>query len=89
VSRTGALASLEATAPRADLSRAIAGMVDSLATRLAAHPDDPSGWVRLVRAYGVLGQSGKQAAALARARGLFAGRPDVLAELAAAARPGS
>jgi cytochrome c-type biogenesis protein CcmH len=89
VSRTGALPSLEATGPRADLSRAIAGMVDSLATRLAAHPDDPSGWVRLVRAYGVLGQSGKQAAALERARGLFAGRSDVLDELAAAARPRS
>jgi cytochrome c-type biogenesis protein CcmH len=89
VSRTGALPSPEATAPRVDLSRAIAGMVDSLASRLAAHPDDPSGWVRLVRAYGVLGQSGEQAAALTRARGLFAGRPDVLDELAAAARPGS
>ena len=66
---------------------AATGMVDSLAARLAAHPNDPSGWVRLVRAYGVLGQSAKQAAALERARSLFAGRPDVLSELAAAARP--
>jgi cytochrome c-type biogenesis protein CcmH len=64
-------------------------MVDSLAARLAAHPNDPSGWVRLVRAYGVLGQSAKQAAALERARSLFAGRPDVLGELVAAARPRS
>ena len=89
VSRTGALPSPQAAAPRADLSRAIAGMVDSLAARLAAHPNDPSGWARLVRAYGVLGQSAKQAAALERARSLFAGRPDVLSELAAAARPRS
>jgi cytochrome c-type biogenesis protein CcmH len=44
--------------------------------------------VRLVRAYAVLGESGKRDAALATARTRYAGRPDLLAALAAAARAG-
>jgi len=88
VERTGALPSQESEGPpQADLSRAIAGMVDSLAARLAAHPRDPPGWIRLVRAYGVLGESAKQAAALAEARRYYAGRADILAQLQAAAGP--
>ena len=63
----------------------IQGMVDGLAARLQAHPDDPDGWVRLVRAYGVLGETGRQGAALAEARRRYAGHADVLAALAAAA----
>jgi cytochrome c-type biogenesis protein CcmH len=63
----------------------IQGMVDGLAARLKANPDDPDGWVRLVRAYGVLGETDRQRAALAAARRRYAGRPDVLAALAAAA----
>ena len=63
----------------------IQAMVDGLAARLQAHPDDPDGWVRLVRAYGVLGETDRQDAALAEARRRYAGRADVLAALAAAA----
>lgn len=64
----------------------IQGMVDGLAARLKANPDDPDGWVRLVRAYGVLGETDRQGAALAEARRRYAARPDVLAALAAAAQ---
>jgi cytochrome c-type biogenesis protein CcmH len=60
-------------------------MVDGLAARLQANPDDPEGWVRLVRAYGVLGEGDRQASALAAARKRYAGRADVLTALAAAA----
>jgi len=64
----------------------IRGMVDGLARRLAANPDDPEGWVRLVRAYGVLGDAARRDQALASARARYAGKPDVLAKLSAAAR---
>ena len=51
----------------------------------AASPDDPAGWVQLVRAYAVLGDTAKRDAALKDARARYAGKPDVLAELAKAA----
>jgi cytochrome c-type biogenesis protein CcmH len=90
VAKTGALPALAAApaASAADVSGAIRGMVDGLAARLRARPDDPAGWVRLVRAYAVLGESGKRDAALAVARARYGGRPDMLAALAAAARAG-
>lgn len=64
----------------------IRAMVDGLAARLASKPDDPDGWVRLVRAYGVLGDKAKQAAALKTANTHFANRPDVLSALKAASQ---
>lgn len=68
-----------AVAPVAGADPAIRAMVDRLATRLERQPDDPAGWARLVRSYGVLGDRTAQAAALERARRQFAGRPDALA----------
>jgi cytochrome c-type biogenesis protein CcmH len=65
----------------------IQAMVDGLAARLKANPDDPTGWVRLVRAYGVLGETDRQAAALAEARRRYGGRTEVLSALSAAASP--
>ena len=62
----------------------IQAMVDGLAARLQANPDDPAGWVRLVRAYTVLGEMARRDAALAAARRRYAGRPDILAQLDAA-----
>jgi cytochrome c-type biogenesis protein CcmH len=56
-------------------------MVDGLAARLAANPDDPDGWVRLVRAYAVLGEAEKRDAALAKARVLYKDKPEVLKAL--------
>ena len=73
------------TSPAA-MSSAIRGMVDGLANRLKSQPDDPAGWVRLVRAYGVLGEPGPQTAVLNAARARYVDKPDVLAQLAAAAR---
>jgi cytochrome c-type biogenesis protein CcmH len=65
----------------------IQAMVDGLASRLKANPDDPGGWVRLVRAYSVLGETQARDAALAEARRRYAGRPEVLEALDAAQRP--
>lgn len=45
----------------------IQGMVDGLAARLADAPDDPAGWLRLARAYGVLGRKDDAADALTKA----------------------
>ncbi len=58
---------------------AIRGMVDGLAARLEDSPEDLDGWVRLANAYGVLGQPGDAADALARALDL---RPDDAALIA-------
>lgn len=72
--------------PPAAMSTAIRGMVEGLARRLTSHPDDPAGWVRLVRAYGVLGEPVRQAAALTTARKRYADNPVLMAQLAVAAR---
>jgi cytochrome c-type biogenesis protein CcmH len=89
VSATGRLA--EEPAQPAETSQGVGsaqiqGMVDGLAARLAAHPDDPEGWVRLVRAYSVLGEADRRDAALADARKRYAGHADVLSALDAAAQ---
>jgi cytochrome c-type biogenesis protein CcmH len=65
----------------------IQAMVDGLAARLKANPDDPDGWVRLVRAYAVLRETDRRDAALAQARARYAARPDVLRALSAASNP--
>ncbi|HLZ76458.1 c-type cytochrome biogenesis protein CcmI [Phenylobacterium sp.] len=69
----------------ADQMTAVRGMVAGLAARLAASPDDPAGWVQLVKAYAVLGDTQKRDAALKTARARYAGKPDVLAKLSQAA----
>jgi cytochrome c-type biogenesis protein CcmH len=90
VTRTGKLAEqAQPEAPPQVGPAQIQGMVDGLAQRLAAHPDDAAGWVRLVRAYTVLGETGRRDAALAEARRRFAGRADVLSALDAATHPGT
>ena len=67
----------------------IRGMVAKQAEALQAHPDDPEGWARLVRSYGVLHDAAGQANALAAARKQFVGKPEVLKpiEAEAAAHP--
>lgn len=52
----------------ADRTAMIRGMVDGLATRLKQNGDDVQGWLRLVRAYAVLGDRDKARQALADAR---------------------
>jgi cytochrome c-type biogenesis protein CcmH len=51
-------------------------MVDMLAARLKADPNDALGWVRLMRAYTVLGETQKAQQALASARKAFADNKD-------------
>lgn len=64
----------------------IGAMVAGLAARLEAEPDDPEGWVRLVRSYAVLGQAERRDAALASARARYADNPEILSRLTEAAR---
>ncbi|HEX3367608.1 c-type cytochrome biogenesis protein CcmI [Phenylobacterium sp.] len=68
-----------------DQMTAVRGMVAGLAARLQQSPDDPAGWVQLVKAYAVLGDTDKRDAALKSARARYAGKPDVLDALAKAA----
>lgn len=60
-------------------------MVQQLADRLQSSPNDLDGWIRLIRAYSVLGNRDKATAALGRARGVFANQPQAQAALARAA----
>lgn len=54
--------------PAGDRDAMIRSMVDRLAARLKQNGDDPEGWLRLVRAYMVLGETDKAKAARADAR---------------------
>jgi len=60
----------------------IRSMVDQLATRLQAEPADPDGWLRLARAYVVLGEADKARAALAAAETQIAALPEAAPERA-------
>jgi cytochrome c-type biogenesis protein CcmH len=62
----------------------VRGMVDRLAQRLDSAPDDIEGWLRLVRAYGVLGDKDKAAEALKKARATFKDNAEALGRLDAA-----
>ena len=62
----------------------VRGMVEGLAERLARDGADLDGWVRLVRAYLVLGDHEHARAAAADARRAFASDPDKLHRLDAA-----
>lgn len=70
-----------AALPAGQQLTAIRGMVDGLAARLAQDGHDKDGWLRLVRAYSVLGEKGRAASALADARKNLASDPQGLAEL--------
>lgn len=61
-------------------------MVDGLSARLKANGKDLQGWLRLVRAYKVMGRNGEASAALKDARSNFAGDKASLGELEALAR---
>ncbi|CUH39057.1 cytochrome c-type biogenesis protein CcmI [Jannaschia seosinensis] len=63
----------------------IGGMVDGLATRLAAEGGPPSDWARLITSYGVLGRGAAAAQVYAEAQTVFADNRDALDLLARAA----
>ncbi|HEY1929988.1 MAG TPA: c-type cytochrome biogenesis protein CcmI [Caulobacteraceae bacterium] len=64
----------------------IAGMVDRLDARLKANPHDEQGWMMLMKARMVLGQSDAASQALQRGRAAFDGAPQTQRELTDAAR---
>ena len=59
----------------------IRGMVDRLATRLKQNGDDVEGWLRLVRAYMVMGERDKAMSALVDARQAVANDAERLRQL--------
>jgi cytochrome c-type biogenesis protein CcmH len=67
-----------------DRQKAIRGMVEGLAARLEAEPNDVEGWRRLGRARLVLGETEKAKAAYAKAAELAPDRIDVLSDYAGA-----
>jgi len=70
-----------------DRQAMIRAMVERLAARLQSQPDDLEGWLRLARAYDVLGERDKAAAAFERARRLKPDDPRIAAAGAGAAAP--
>jgi len=78
-------ADVEAAAEMAPEDRMafIRSMVDRLATRLEKEPEDLDGWLRLARAYTVLGETGKADDALDKADGLVAQLPSEAPERSA------
>jgi len=60
-------------------------MVEGLAARLKAHPDDADGWRRLIRAYAVLGEKERALRALSDGRNALKGNVAGLAALDAEA----
>jgi cytochrome c-type biogenesis protein CcmH len=70
----------------ADRQTMIHAMVDRLAGELKANPHDTGGWVRLMRARMVLGETDKAAEDYKQARQAFAGTPAAQAALQEAAK---
>ncbi|GHU42137.1 hypothetical protein AGMMS50289_06380 [Betaproteobacteria bacterium] len=60
----------------------IAGMVEKLAARLEANPDDPEGWLMLARSYKMLDRPAEAAAAYAHIEALIAQDADLLVDYA-------
>jgi cytochrome c-type biogenesis protein CcmH len=82
---------IDAAAQMSDSSRQafIENMVASLADKLKQHPDDIDGWLRLGRAYGVLGKTADSRTAYAKAATLAPARLDVQLDYANALIEGS
>ncbi|MGH6670472.1 MAG: c-type cytochrome biogenesis protein CcmI [Xanthobacteraceae bacterium] len=67
-----------ANMPEAQRTAMIRGMVQKLADKLHADGSDVNGWVRLVRAYVVLGDQEKAKGAVADAKRALAGHPEAV-----------
>lgn len=65
-------------APHPTGPKDLRAMVQTLADRLQANPDDSVGWIMLGRSYTVLGEPGRAAAAYAHAETLVGDAPDLL-----------
>ncbi|MEO1113609.1 MAG: c-type cytochrome biogenesis protein CcmI [Pseudomonadota bacterium] len=62
-------------------ARMIEGMVAGLAAKLEDNPDNPDGWVMLVRSYSHLGETDKAADALTRASAHYSNNPEILTRI--------
>lgn len=82
---TGPAAASIAAMPADQRLQAIQGMVDGLAGRLAQNGRDVEGWLRLIKAYTVLGEQDKARGALANARKGLDGDTSALAQVEALA----
>ncbi len=69
-----------------DQQAMIRSMVDGLDEKLKANPDDLAGWLRLIRARVVLGDTDKAKAAYDKALAQYSGNEDALAQIAALGR---
>ncbi len=69
-----------------DQQAMIRSMVDGLDQKLAANPDNLDGWLRLIRARAVLGDTDKAKAAYRKALDQYAGNQDALAQISALGR---
>lgn len=78
------VAAAETMSP-AERQTMVEGMVQRLAARLDAQGDDLAGWLRLVRAYTVLGRDDEAREALVRAKSQFAGNTQAIEQLDALA----
>jgi cytochrome c-type biogenesis protein CcmH len=67
-----------------DQAKMIRGMVEGLAARLEKEPNDPDGWARLGKSYGVLGEREKSRDAWRHAAELKPDDPAILAAYASA-----
>jgi cytochrome c-type biogenesis protein CcmH len=70
-----------AEAPASGQAAMIRGMVDRLATRLKENGADLDGWLRLIRSYAVLNETGKAQEAAASARKQFASNAEALKQI--------
>lgn len=69
-----------------DRQAMIRSMVDGLEQKLATNPDDLDGWLRLIRARAVLGDTDKAREAYEKALTQFSGNGDALAQIASLGR---
>ena len=64
-----------------DRAEMIAAMVEGLAARLEEEPNDPQGWIRLLRARKVLGQTEKLQTDTARMKLIFKDSPETVEQI--------
>jgi len=64
-----------------DRAAMIIAMVDQLAARLADNPENPQGWIRLLRARTVLEQNVQKAKDIETIKAVFSDRPDTLNQI--------
>ena len=79
----GAPTAIDRVVPAAVDEQQVKQMVDSLAAKLQANPDNPKGWAMLARSYKVLGQLEDAKAAFEKAGDYVHTDPDVLLDYAA------